>query len=395
MASDSGLRALLVAEGSGGHLIPALELAHALADCGAQVKLWFAQRPQTAELVRALTAGATEQGVEVNPIFLGGSRTTLERFWRCGQLWSRSQRCFDTFAPDVVVGFGGWVSAPVVLAARARGRPTRWWGAPGRTHATRRIRCLLHEQNVALGRANRLLARWADCVAVSFRETLDELNGTPSVLTGMPVRRAIGQRRHASQALPFGFREGLPTLLVLGGSQGSRALNRVVTAMTSLMSPSERAQWQLLHVAGATGASRVQQAYARCQMTAWVTPFLPEMERAYAMADLAIARAGASTIAELARAGLPSVLIPYPYAGGHQRANARMVEVLGGAVVIEESAATPERLLSTVRRLLADARLRAMMSEQVRRVGVPDASQRLLQAVLDLCHPAPRGTGTS
>ncbi|MBI4341428.1 MAG: undecaprenyldiphospho-muramoylpentapeptide beta-N-acetylglucosaminyltransferase [Candidatus Omnitrophica bacterium] len=374
MANVPLLKVLLVAEGSGGHLIPALQVAESLAAQGVATKLWYAQRWQTAALADALARGVREGSVDVDPIAVGPSGGALSRLWQCGQLWSRAQRCFDAFAPDVVVGFGGWVCAPVVLAACRRG-----------------IGCVVHEQNVVLGRANRWLARWADRVAVSFDETQPRLRRAGAVTTGMPVRPALGSTSRAEAARRFGLSAERPTLLILGGSQGSRVMNQMMMQLMPLIAPRERATWQFVHLTGAADVLAVQRAYQVARLAAWVAPFLTDMDAAYAQADLVLARAGASTVAELARCGLPSVLIPFPYAGGHQRANARVVEACGGGLVIEEAAAAPQRVLDEVRRLLSDAARRAAMSRCIRTLSRPDAAQRLTQEIMQLattkrCH---------
>ncbi|MBI3020436.1 MAG: undecaprenyldiphospho-muramoylpentapeptide beta-N-acetylglucosaminyltransferase [Candidatus Omnitrophica bacterium] len=364
---SASLNVLLVAEGSGGHLIPALEVARALARRGARIRVWYAERRQTASLVSALAQEARDGAVELDPIPIDASPSLLRRLLQCGQLWRRARRCFATFSPDVVVGFGGWISAPVVLAA-----------------ARRRIGCLLHEQNVAMGRTNRWLAPWVDRVALSFRETHARFGKTPSVLTGLPVRPAIGRSSRAEAAQRFGLSADRPTLLVLGGSQGARAINRLMVQIASLLSPEERGRWQILHLSGPSDEAIVKAAYAAAGAVSWVASFLGDMGAAYALADVVIARAGASTIAELARCGKPSILIPYPFAGGHQRANARLVEELGGGLMIEQSQASPERVLEVVRRLLADQRLRAAMGSQVRLLQMPDAADKLTGAIVEL-----------
>jgi UDP-N-acetylglucosamine--N-acetylmuramyl-(pentapeptide) pyrophosphoryl-undecaprenol N-acetylglucosamine transferase len=377
MGSESPVKVLLVAEGSGGHLVPALEVAHMLAKRGARIKLWYAARPQAARFVSALTHEASSHGVDVDPIPTDGVSTPLGKLWRCGQLWSRAHRCFDTFAPDVVVGFGGWVSAPVVLAARLR---------------PHRISALLHEQNVVMGRANRFLAPWVDRVALSFHpapgggvnDPRAALGNIPAVITGLPIRPAIGTASRAEAAARFGFSPHQPTLLILGGSQGARAINRVMIQVAGQLSQEERTQWQILHLTGASDDMMVREAYAASGLTAWVASFLDDMGFAYAHADLAIARAGASTIAELARCGIPPVLIPYPFAGGHQRANAKLVEACGGGVVIEESHASPGCLLGVVRHLFADARLREAMGAQMQALHASDAAARLTDAIMEL-----------
>jgi len=363
------LRVLLVSEGSGGHLIPALQVARELVERGAAVQLWYVERRQTARLTDSLLGelNGTARAVQTRPV--RPARSTWARVWRCGQLWLASLRCFAQFRPQVVVGFGGWMSAPVILAARLRG-----------------IECLVHEQNVQLGRANRLLTRWADCVAVSFAETRSSLNGTASIVTGLPIRRGIGSIGRTEAAAQFGFDAARPTLLVLGGSQGSRTINEVMRRMVANLTDDELRSWQILHITGSKDETDVRASYAAAArrdvaLRVAVTPFLADMAAAYAAADVAVTRAGASTVAELAQCGLPAVVIPYPFAGGHQRVNARLVEVVGGAVALEESEVTPGRLLGTIRSMLRDRRLRTMMSEQIRTVARPNAATTLAHAI--------------
>ncbi len=358
---------LLVSEGSGGHLIPAIEVAAALARSGHRVKVWYAARRQTEPLVRTLAQDVQDAQVEMEPLPVRPTTNPLGRLRQCAHLWRLAQRSFDVFDPDVVVGFGGWVSAPIVLAA-----------------SRRRIGCLVHEQNVVMGRANRWLSRWVDSVAVSFEQTQTDVNGHRWVVTGMPVRKAIGDASSSSLRERLGFAGDRPTLLILGGSQGSRFLNTRLAELAARLSPSERSTWQFLHITGTADEANVRTAYDRAQARAWVTPFLAEMEAAYALADLVIARAGASTIAELARCGKPCLVIPYPFAGGHQRANAQLVDGVGGGVVIEESEATVERLLGVLRQVMSDERLRRIMGQQMRTLDVSDATERLASAIAAL-----------
>jgi len=378
------IRVLLVADGSGGHLIPALQVANALVKTGARAHLWYAQRRALLPLTEALTHAGLDPAVEIASMPVGSAAGVMARLWRCGQLWHRAQRCFEAFAPDVVVGFGGWVSVPVLLAARLR-------KANGAARPA--IGCLLHEQNAVMGRANRWLAPWVDRVAVSFPEAAPRRNGPPctravqggpAVLTGMPIRDGIGGASREAAARRFGFTPEAPTLLVLGGSQGARAINRLVVEMIERLSAEERRAWQLLHLVGGGDAPAIAARYAAHHVKAWVAPFLVEMEEAYAQAHLAIARAGASTIAELARCGVPAVLIPYPHAGRHQQANAGLVEAVGGGVVLEEPEATPVKLLEAVRRLLCDHERRAAMGRQIQTLHQPQAAARLSQAILAL-----------
>ena len=362
------LRVLVVAEGSGGHLIPALQTSQALSASGAEVLCWYAARPTTDGLLAELWDPASGVRLEPLPIRAGARRHPARRIWEMGRLWRAAQMQFHTFRPHVVAGFGGWMSVPVVLAARRRRIPT-----------------LIHEQNAALGRANRLLKPWVDLLALSFPTASADAEARlrpPTVLTGLPTRGAIGALTRAEAARRLGGDADRPTVLVVGGSQGSRALNQLACGMADHMTEAERASWQIVHLAGSAEEATVDAAYRRAGVRAVVRPYLADMQLAYAAADVVISRAGASTIAELARCGLPGILVPYPYAGGHQRHNAQLVERLGGGVRCEESQIQPEQLLGLLRRLLSDARLRWMMGQQMRTLAQPDAAGRLADVIL-------------
>ena len=173
-------------------------------------------------------------------------------------------------------------------------------------------------------------------------------------------------------------------MLVLGGSQGARAINRLMTGVAAQLSDEERQSWQIIHLVGPVDQAMVKAAYDAHQVTSWVSPFLVEMDVAYAQADVVVARAGASPIAELARCGKPAVLIPYPGAGGHQRANAQAVEAVGGGIMIEESEADPQRVARTVRRILVDKRLRDIMGLQMKRLDRPNATERFTDAIVEV-----------
>jgi UDP-N-acetylglucosamine--N-acetylmuramyl-(pentapeptide) pyrophosphoryl-undecaprenol N-acetylglucosamine transferase len=230
-----------------------------------------------------------------------------------------------------------------------------------------------------------------DQIAVSFKDTQRMLSGRRSFVTGLPVREEIGRCSRAQAAARFGLEPSAPTLAVLGGSQGARAINRLMAQSAQALTDAERSEWQFLHLAGTADESAVREAYAASGARAWVGAHAADMEAVYAVADVAIARSGASTIAELARCGLPSVLIPYPHAGAHQRLNAEMIASKGGGVMIEESEATPEGLLGTLRLLLHDERMRTTMGLRMRELSCDDAAERLSDAILRLAEDTPSG----
>ncbi|MBI2885517.1 MAG: UDP-N-acetylmuramate--L-alanine ligase [Candidatus Omnitrophica bacterium] len=362
----TNVRILLVAEGSGGHVIPALEVSRALQEAGAQVRLLYAHRKQTADLVQELM---TRGGVTVDAhAFLkaSGPLRGPQRMWAAGGVWRMAHRHLRTFQPHAVVGFGGWVSVPVVLAARQRNVPI-----------------VLHEQNVTFGRANRFLLPWVDHVAVSFEATRAQINGTPATVTGLPIRQPIGMIGREAGASRLGGRSHGPTVLIVGGSQGSRAINQLVTRLLRELSGEQRATWQFVHLTGAGQQAAVQEAYAAAGVSnALVRSHLSEIELAYAMSDVVIARAGASTVAELARCGKPAILLPYAYATRHQRANAKLVESVGAGIWLEEATTSPRHLLGVVRQLMDDAPLRRRMGDRMQILARPHATLHLAKTIL-------------
>ncbi|MBI4354146.1 MAG: UDP-N-acetylglucosamine--N-acetylmuramyl-(pentapeptide) pyrophosphoryl-undecaprenol N-acetylglucosamine transferase [Candidatus Omnitrophica bacterium] len=359
-----------MSEGSGGHLIPAMEVAKTLAGAGHRARLWYVQRPTLSALLRESLDELRAMGVEIETIQVVSSRWPFLRVGiRLGQvaaLWIQAHRRLRRFHPHAVVGFGGWVGIPIILAARQR-----------------RVRVLLHEQNVRLGRANRFVLRrhWVDRLAISFESTRASLNGTPTTLTGLPLREAPERRPREETAQRFGLSTSAWTILVMGGSQGSRVLNRLMDDVVAECSEEECANWQFIHVTGPHDVERMRQRYAARGIRAWAAPHLIQMHEAYQLAHVMIARAGASTLAELARYGCPSILVPYPHASGHQRDNAELVESIGGGLIMEEAQASAPRLLGVLRRMAADVRLRDMMATQIRSLARPEATRELASLI--------------
>lgn len=365
------VRALLVAEGSGGHVIPALEVARQLRESGAAVDVLYAQRSQVAGLLHELLRSVQAAGVRVHPMAVSASPRgvprTLWRVWQLRGIWRAARTVCRQQRPNIAVGFGGWVSVPVVWAARAS-----------------RIPVVLHEQNARLGRANRWLQPWAEAIAISFDSPCDELDGTAAVLTGLPIRRVIGTVTRHEAAAALGLDANAPTVVVLGGSQGSQALNRLMIEVIRRVTETERRAWQVIHLTGPAGHRAIQTAYAQAGLRCWVAPHLDRMEWAYALADLAVARCGASTMAELARCGVPAIVIPYPHASGHQRDNAKLLESAGAAVRLEERDATPGRLLEHLRGLLSDPARRQRLRARMAGLARPDAAEQLASVIARL-----------
>ncbi|MBA3411029.1 MAG: undecaprenyldiphospho-muramoylpentapeptide beta-N-acetylglucosaminyltransferase [Geodermatophilaceae bacterium] len=355
-------RIALAGGGTGGHIEPMLAVADALRSGDPNGKLICLGTARGLE-VDLVPARGYELAL-IPPVPLP-RRLTLDLLLVPGRLWNSvrvaGKILRDTRA-EVLVGFGGYVALPAYLAARRA-----------------RIPIVVHEQNAVPGLANRIAARFADVVAVTFP-------GTPlpaAEIVGMPLRPEITNLdRGAVQAgarAHFGLSADLPTLLVFGGSQGASSLNNAVAqAVAGLQSKGI----QILHAVGPKNVG-AQNPGGTAQLPPYVVlPYLERMDLAYAAADLALCRSGAVTCAELSAVGLPAVFVPLPIGNGEQRRNAEPVIEAGGGLMVEDAALTGDFLLGTVADLLLDGlRLRAM-SIATARFGRRDAALRLAELVM-------------
>ena len=232
------------------------------------------------------------------------------------------------FRPSVVIGFGGYVTGPIVLLA-----------------AMLNTKTIIHEQNVYPGRANRILSRFVDKIAINFPETKKYLKGMANkvIVSGNPLRKSLKRDKKTNT----GF-----TILAMGGSQGSHALNRLVPEALGLISGDKKKALNVIHIAGNKEKDDVTKAYQDKEVRNRVFSFTDEIGRLYNESDFVIARAGATTVSELLYLGKPSILIPYPYAGAHQRLNAKILSDAGIAVLLEEKQLTSKLLSDNIMKFM-------------------------------------------
>jgi UDP-N-acetylglucosamine--N-acetylmuramyl-(pentapeptide) pyrophosphoryl-undecaprenol N-acetylglucosamine transferase len=361
--------------GTGGHVYPALAVARALRDARPGDELDYvggvrgferrlvASHPLRDELryhelvVRSLRSAGLSIHTVLDPVRLAAS--VPQAWWLLGR--TRPAALFTT---------GGYLALPLVLASRARGIPTLVW-----------------EGNVMPGRATRTIGRYATRVAVSFPPTLAAFPGN-SFVSGTPIRSFAGIDRTAARHA-FGLDPGDRLLLVFGGSQAVARLNAALAdALPRLL-----ADWHVLHLAGEDGmaaAGAAREALPETLRPRYTAePFMTDrMADALVAADLVVGRAGSSTCAELTAVGVASILVPYPYAGAHQRYNARFLADEGAAVTVDDAALTADRLLEETDRL-RDAAARSAMATAARRLGRPDAARMLADELVALAERRP------
>lgn len=348
-------RIVIAGGGTGGHVIPALAIARVLKEeHGAELLFIGTARGIENRLVPA--AGFPLELIDVGALKNVSLATRLSTLVALPRALLRSRRLLRDFQADVVLGVGGYASGPAMLAAVLTGVPR-----------------VAFESNVVPGFANRVVARWVTAAAVQFPESVRSFRNAQ--LTGTPVRReffSVGPRQTGGQ----------PTLLVFGGSQGAAPLNRVMMAAAASLQESVPGL-QIVHQTGERDFEAVMSAYERAGVNSTVSRFIERMWEAFASADLLLCRSGASTVAEVSAAGRPAIFVPFPRAADdHQRRNAESLVQAGAAVLLPESELKPERLVETVRDLLADrARLRAM-SESARHLAHPDAARTIAALVI-------------
>jgi len=353
-----GPRLLIAAGGTGGHVYPGLAVAGELRRKRPDAEITFVGTARDLERDLAGRAGYPVEIVRVEPLRGGSWLRRLKAVAALPGAMVDAVRLLRRLDPRVAMGVGGYLSGPLLLAA--------WW---------RGIPSLLLEPNVIPGLANRWLAPFVDLAAVGWRETAD-FYGSRGLVTGPPVRPEIA-------AVPA--REPGPEMAVLlfGGSQGSRVLNRAMTAaLPRLAGAGDRLV--IVHQTGEADLEEVRTAYRAAGVEARIEPYLHDMGGAYAACDLVVGRAGAATCAEVAVAGRPAVLVPLPLAGDHQSANAAALERAGAAVVIPQERLDGERLAGQILALLGDPRRRARMMRAARGLARPDAAARIAEAVVHL-----------
>ncbi|MFO7766903.1 MAG: undecaprenyldiphospho-muramoylpentapeptide beta-N-acetylglucosaminyltransferase [Pelovirga sp.] len=348
------MRMLVAGGGTGGHLFPAVALGQLLLrrDVNAEVLFVGTRRGIEYRLLPQLELPL--EVIDMVGVIGRGWRGKLEILPKLLRSLFQALRIMRQFKPDLVVGFGGYVSVPVLLAAKLFHTPY-----------------LLHEQNVIPGLSNKLLARGAALICVSYADTLPYFQRNKARLTGNPLRQGLDR---IAEELPVPGR-----VLVFGGSRGARAINE---AMMDCLS--ELLKWpqppQILHQTGEEDFARVKEAYdAAGYNRVCVVPFIDDMAEAYALSSLVICRAGATSLAELTVCGRPAILIPFPHAaGGHQDANARALEHAGAAVVLQQRDLSGFRLATELRILLADRDQLQLMAQRGRSIARPDAAEKIL-----------------
>jgi UDP-N-acetylglucosamine--N-acetylmuramyl-(pentapeptide) pyrophosphoryl-undecaprenol N-acetylglucosamine transferase len=364
------IRLLLTGGGTGGHLFPAIAAAEAFRAEYPGTEVLFVGTRRKMDAVSLANYGFASCSVHCyglkgkKPVELLKALAVLpvSLFQAIGHI--------RRFRPDVVLGVGGYVTGPVVTAAKLLGIPT-----------------VIHEQNSVPGLANRKLARIADRICLSLPDSGEFFPGGKTVLTGNPVRQEIADlvRQERKQDA------GSVTVLVLGGSQGAHGLNMLVRDAFCGPGGEGLRDIRLVHQTGERDEAEVRRCYREGGIQAEVAAFIRDMPAVYRQADLLVSRAGATTLSELAVLGLPAILVPYPFAAdNHQEKNAEYYVRGGGAMLMRERDLTATALSEALLRILGDRVGRQRMAEAMRRAAFPDAAAAIVAVCREVINDGER-----
>lgn len=354
-------RIILAGGGTGGHLFPGIAVFEELRRREPNLEALFVGTARGIETRVIPQLGERLECLDVGPLKGRTKQEFAKNLLGLPQAGFEAMRLLRSFRPNLVIGVGGYAAGPMVATAALLGIPTA-----------------LLEQNAHVGLTNRLLAHCVDRAYLSFEQTLSQFPKNRGRFVGNPIRRSFVGVGNMARMDPAGFEMRARRILVIGGSQGARALNQVVPEALARAGLQARGI-EIVHQAGHAMCDAVRENYEALGLTATVTPFIDDMAKAYASSALVIGRAGASSLAEICAVGRPSILIPFPNAADdHQWHNAQALASRGAAVAIRESELSADGLAEHVSRLLSQPDVRRSMADAARTFGRPDAAAAIV-----------------
>jgi UDP-N-acetylglucosamine--N-acetylmuramyl-(pentapeptide) pyrophosphoryl-undecaprenol N-acetylglucosamine transferase len=359
------MRVLIAGGGTGGHLFPGLAIADE-----------FKRRDEKTDVIFV----GTEHGIEARVVpregypirFLRAEGlvgvSVMKKIRAITKILSGitdSHRIIKTLSPEIVIGVGGYASGATMLTACFKSIPT-----------------MILEQNAVPGLTNKILGRFVRGICITYQESISFFPKAKTYLTGNPVRMQVLKGSIESAYRLFSLEKSLFTVFIFGGSAGARSINMAMIEALNYLHDL-RGKVQFLHQTGTKDYEHVREAYRKTGFKGTITPFIYQMGEAYAVADIVVSRAGATTLAELTALGKPALLIPYPYAAGqHQELNARKLLEMGAAKMILNRELKGEALAERIRELFKNETMRREMQRISRSVGRPDACAKVVDIAL-------------
>ncbi len=356
------MRIIITGGGTLGHIYPGLAIADKLKEKKASEILFIGT---TAKIEKEVIQkqGFDFKGIDVQG--WTGKKGILKFITKLIVGFFLGTKYISEFKPDVVIGMGGFASIPTVLAA-----------------VLLRIPTLIHEQNIIPGKANRLLAKLVDNVAVSFQDSISHLSAKKIEVTGNPIRGQMGNIPKQEAKTLLELETDKFTLLIFGGSKGAHKINEVMSQTIRLLPPDEI---QIIWATGEADYAEIKELTQNLPIRTVVDKFFFEMALCYAASDLVICRAGATTLAEIIACSLPAILIPYPYAtDNHQEYNAKLLAEKGVAMMFKESEIALEKLTRSILELAQNRNKLNMMARNYQTLITKDATQNVINLIYSL-----------
>lgn len=359
------MKIIIAGGGTGGHIFPALAIARDLEKTVANVSITFVGTVRGIESKIIPKEGYDIRFIRSEGLVGKDMAGTIRSLLKLPLSLMESRRILKEINPDLVLGVGGYSSGPVVLCARLMGIPS-----------------LIHEQNSLPGLTNRLLGKLVDTVAVTYHESMKYFPPEKTYLTGNPVREDILKGDRERGCKTFSLDKELFTIFIFGGSSGASTINHALGESIVYLE-SFKKNIQFLHQTGEKDFDAVKEIYSSKEFKGTVLPFAYEMADAYAVADLVISRAGATTLAELTACGKAAILVPYPHAAGnHQEINARKLWDAGAAQMVLDRELNGKTLSDMVRYLLEDPEAIGEMERTSRSLGSSDATKKVSELII-------------
>ena len=362
MQQSDNIRVILSGGGTGGHIFPAVAIANAIKAAAPQAEILFVGAKGRMEMEKVPAAGYPIEGLWISGLQRRLTTDNLMFPFKVISSLYKARKIIKSFKPDVVIGTGGYASGPTLRAASGAGIPT-----------------LIQEQNSFPGITNKMLAAKADIICVAYHGMEKFFPASKIKLTGNPVRSDIefSNINKAETLAQFGLQEGKTTLLVVGGSLGARTINQSIKAGINTLA---QAGLQLIWQTGKNFAPQASNAIAQYSDKGFITmPFIKEMDKAYAAADIVVSRAGAIAISELCITGKPSILVPSPnVAEDHQTKNAIALSSRNAAILVKDAEAA-ESLVNKITELAADAEEQLRLSNNISAMAIRNSAQQIAE----------------
>ncbi|MBI4847791.1 MAG: undecaprenyldiphospho-muramoylpentapeptide beta-N-acetylglucosaminyltransferase [Nitrospirae bacterium] len=353
--------------GTGGHVFPAVAIAKELRNSIANVKITFIGTARGIESKIIPKEGYDIRFIRSEGLVGKNIFKTISSVMKIPTSLSDARAILKGLQPQLVLGVGGYSSGPVLLCASMMGIPT-----------------IIHEQNTLPGLTNKLLSKFVDTIAVTYHESMNFFPQEKTYLTGNPIRADILSGSREKGYKTFSLERDLFTIFVFGGSLGASRINSAVSEALAYLVPLKD-KVQFLHQTGDRDFDTVREAYRVREFRGTVVPFAHEMADAYAVADLIVSRAGATTLAELTACGKAAILIPYPYAAGnHQEVNARKLWDIGAAQMILDRDLNGKVLADLIKFMIEDPEAIGQMERTSKSLGNPEATAKIVELMMGL-----------